>query len=300
MKKIFIKTGILLVTLIILTACEDSLIMFDSSMNLVGFTTPGMTINESHTSPTPFFLYFGAAEGTPETKVTLTIDTAGLGDAAAREGIDFLISAKSLDLKIGEENSATVLPVDNAVFTGNKKFYIVISASSSSLISAQKKFLVTIADDEHPLKAWLGSYTVTALSYGNLGAWDEEWNIQTTAVEGHLDQIAITGLGYGSTEPLIASIDINNLTISIVSAQSLGAAYGSGNGEVKLYYGTDEIIGQVHAGENVTSEMLSAAALIPITGTINNDGTIFLDRMGMVLTDYDWCWDVFDTTWDKN
>lgn len=300
MKKIIIKTGILLVTLIMVTACEDRVIMFDSSMNLVGFTASSVTVNESQTVPTPFYLYFGAAEGTPETTVTLTIDTAGLGDAAAREGVDFSISSKSLDLEVGVDNSATISPIDNAVFTGNKKFYIVISASSSSIISAQKRFLVTIADDEHPLKAWLGSYTVTALSYGSPGDWDEEWNIQTTAVDGHLDQIAITGLGYGSTEPLIATIDRDNLTITIVSAQTLGAAYGGDNGEVKLYYGTDAIIGQVHAGDYVTSEMLSAAALIPITGTIDNDGTIFLDRMGMVLTDYDWCWDVFDTTWDKN
>lgn len=300
MKKIILKTGILLGILIMATGCEDRVIMFDSSMNLVGFNGSNMTINESQASPTPFYIYFGAAEGTPETTVTLTIDTAGLGKAAAREGIDFSISTKSLDLEIGEDNSATVSPINNTIFTGNKKFYIVISASSSSLISAEKRFLVTIADDEHPLKAWLGSYTLTAVSYGKPGSWDEEWNIQTTAVEGHLDQISITGLGYGSTEPLIATINMNNMTISIVSAQSLGEAYGSDNGEVKLYYGTDDIIGQVHAGENVTSDMLSAAALIPITGTIDNDGTIILDRMGMVLTDYDWCWDVFDTTWNKD
>jgi len=299
MKKNLIKTGILLVILIMVTACEDGVIMFDSSKNLVGFTSASVTINENQGTSTPFYLYFGAAEDTPETTVTLTIDTVGLGDAAAKEGIDFTVSSKSLTVEVGEDNGATITPIDNAVFTGNKKFYVVISASSSSLISAQKKFLVTIADDEHPLKTWLGSFTVTAVSYGNPGSWDEEWNILTTAVDGHLDQIAITGLGYGSTVPLIATIDKDDLTISIVSAQTLGAAYGSDNGEVKLYYGTAALIGQVLAGEEITSEMLAEASGIKITGTIDNDGTIFLDKMGMVLTDYDWCWDVFDTTWQK-
>jgi hypothetical protein len=301
MKKLIIKTSIVLVTMLLMvTACEDGTILFDSSMNLVGFTSTGLTINENQGTSTPFNIFFGAAEGTPATTVTLTIDTVGLGNAAAKEGIDFTVSAKSLSVEVGEDNTATITPIDNAIFTGNKRFYIVISASSSSLISAQKRFLVTIADDEHPLKNWLGSFTITAVSYGNPGSWDEEWDVLTTAVEGHLDQIAITGLGYGSTEPLIATIDKDALTISIVSGQTLGTAYGGANGEVKLYYGTDAIIGQVLAGDYINSEMLTAAAMIPITGTIDNDGTIFLDKMGMVLTDYDWPWDVFNTTWGKN
>jgi hypothetical protein len=301
MKKLVIKTSILMVTILFLViACEDGAIIFDSSLGLVGFTSTGITINENQDTSSPFYIYFGAAEGTPATTVTLSVDTVGLGAAAAKEGIDFTISSKSISAEIGEDNTANVTPIDNGVFTGNKRFYLVISASSSSQISAQKRFLVTIADDEHPLKNWLGSYTVTAVSYGNPGGWDEEWSILTTAVEGHLDQIAITGLGYGSTEPLIATVDKDALTISIVSGQTLGAAYGGGNGEVKLYYGTDALIGQVLAGEEITSEMLTAAGIIPITGTIETDGTIHLDKMGMVLTDYDWCWDVFDTTWDKN
>jgi hypothetical protein len=300
MKKLIIKTSVLLVTILLVTACEDGPIIFDSSMNLVGFTSTGVTINENQGTSTPFYIYFGAAEGTPATTVTLTIDTVGLGEAAAKEGIDFNVSSKSLTAEVGEDNTATITPIDNSVFTGNKKFYLVISASSSSLISAQKRFLVTIADDEHPLRNWLGSFTVTAVSYGNPGSWDEEWEVLITAVEGHLDQIAITGLGYGSTEPLIATVEKDALTISIVSGQTLGTAYGGGNGEVKLYYGTDAIIGQVLAGEGITSEMLTAAGVMLITGTIKADGTIYLDKMGMVLTEYDWCWDVFNTTWDKN
>jgi hypothetical protein len=299
MKKLAIKTSILMVSILFMvTACEDNAIIFDSSLNLVGFTTSGLTIIENQNAASPFQIYFGAEEGTPPTTVTLSVDTVGLGAAAAKEGEDFTISTKSVSVEVGEA-TVNITPVDNSIFTGNKKFYLVITSATASRISAQKRLLVTIADDEHPLKKWIGTYTVTAVSYGNPGGWDEEWSVATAAVDGHLDQLAITGLGFGSTEPMIATVDKDALTISIVSGQTLGAAYGSDNGEVKLYYGTNTIIGQVLAGEGITSEMLIEAAAINITGTIGTDGTIYLDKMGMVLTDYDWCWDVFDTTWEK-
>jgi len=299
MKKLAIKTSILMVSILFMVnACEDSTIIFDDSMKLVGFTNSGIGISENQGIPSPFGIYFGAAEGTATTTVTLAIDTVGLGDAAAKEGEDFTISAKSFTAEAGE-TILNITPIDNSLFTGNKKFYLVITASAASRISAQNRLLVTITDDEHPLKSWIGTYTVSASSYANPGAWDEEWTAVISPVDGHLDQLSITGLGYGSTEPLIANVDKDALTITIDSGQDLGNAYGEENGTVKLFYATDAIIAQVLAQEGVTAVILIEAAKIKITGTIETDGTISLDKMAMVLTDDDWCWDVFDTVWEK-
>ena len=90
------------------------------------------------------------------------------------------------------------------------------------------------------------------------------------------------------------------MTIEIESGQSLGMAYGSGNGPVVLYYATDEILAL--AGDFVTAPMLAIAATHKLTGTIQNDGTILIDRVAPILTSYDdgiLCWDVFNTTWTK-
>lgn len=299
MKKLFLKSNLIIITsLFLATACEQDIIMFDSSMNLVGFSATSLTVVENVGGPTS--VYLGAVPGTAETTtVTLVTDTEGLGTNAAVEGVDYNLSVKSLSVSPNTLASIDIIPVDNAVFTGDKKFYIAITSNSKSYkTSVQNRILVTISDDEHPLKRWIGTYTVTAVSYGNPGGWDEEWTVTTSAVEGNINQLSITGLGSGSTIPLIADVDKEGLTISIEGGQAVGEAYGSGNGPVGVYYGTDDLLGQVYAGEEVTAAMLSAAK-IEIPGALDPDGTIYIDKIGMVLTDYDWCWDVFNTTWVK-
>jgi hypothetical protein len=300
MKKLFIKTSLAIVTVIILvTACEKEPIMFDSSKNVLGFNSPEKVISENLGGPSPITIYLGAATGTEATNVTFSVDTVGFGPSGAKEGIDFTIVTNPLSVGVGEA-TVNITPIDNDVFTGNKKFYLVISSNSKNYrISAQKRVLVTISDDEHPLKSWLGTYTVNAVSYGDPGNWDETWTVTTLSVEGNLNQLSITSLGNGSDVPVIATVDKDALTIEIVSGQETGEAYGGDNGMVKLYFGTDEIITQVLDQVEVTNAMLTAASAIPITGTIEADGTINLDKMGMILTDYDWCWDVFNTKWTK-
>jgi hypothetical protein len=298
MKRLYIKSALAMVTILfIVTGCEKEIIQFDASKNLVGFSSSALVVKENLSGTAT--MYFGAATGTESTTITLAVDTVGLGKASAKEGVDFNLSSKSIPINVGEA-TVDILPVNNTIFTGDKKFYLLIASNSKNYrISAQKRILVTISDDEHPLKTWLGSYTVAAASYGDPGNWDETWNVMVSPVDGELNKVSITGLGNGSTTPLIATIDKVALTISISSAQELGEAYGPGNGMVKLYFGTTDIIDMVMAQTEVTSTMLTAASGLKITGTIETNGKIHLDKMAMVLTDYDWCWDVFNTTWNK-
>jgi hypothetical protein len=298
MKKLFIKSILPLTIFIsLVTGCKKDIIMMDASKYVVGFSSADAVMRENLGGPSPVALYVGAAEGTESTSITFAVDTVGLGKAAAKEGVDFTISANPFTAGSGI-STVNITPIDNEIFTGNKKFYLVIVSNSKNYrISAQNRVLVTIADDEHPLKSWIGAYTVSAVSYGSPGAWDESWSVITSPVEGNLNQLSIVGLGNGSTVPVIATIDKTALTISIESGQLTGEAYGPDNGVVKLYFGTNEIIAQVLAGVEITSGMLTEAATHPITGTVEENGNIHLDKMGMVLTDYDWCWDVFNTTW---
>jgi hypothetical protein len=298
MKKYIFIFSIILITLVFFTGCEKQYpIKYDSASSVVGFSKTTLSVIENGT-PGSVIIYLGAKAGTASTDVTVEVSTAGIS-APAVEGADFTLSSKSISVGVGE-TPISVTPINNDLLEGNKQFNLIITSNSAGYpISDEDTLLVTIVDDEHPLKPWIGTYKVAAASYGSPGAWDEEWTVTTSAVPGNLNQLQFVGLGGGSTIPVIATFDKVNLTISFTSGQPLGLAYGSGNGAVSLYFGTADIIGQVLVQQSITAAMLTASSSVNITGTINTDGTILIDKMGMILTDYDWPWDVFNTTWTK-
>jgi hypothetical protein len=283
MKKILVKSSLVLVTILLfITACEKGPIMFDTSIKMIGFSTSSVVVKEDVGGAA--YLYLAAVTGTEATTITLTVDTVGLGKAAAKEGIDFNLSSKSVPVNVGE-TAVTITPVNNSVFTGDKKFYIVITGNSKNYtLSTQKRFLVTIADDEHPLKAWIGTYSVAAASYGKPGAWDESWTVITAPVEGDVTKLSLKGIGASSANTIYAVFDKDALTITISKGQNVGDVYGYG--EIKIYYGFDDLSLDMDAD---------------ITGTLNLNGTIHIDHWGENVTDPtgDWVWDVFNTTWTK-
>lgn len=286
MKKQLKYISPVVVTLLMLvSSCKDDFIIFDSSMNLVGFSSSSLVIAEDLGEAANATLYLGAATGAQAATVTLSVDTVGFGEIAAKEGIDFTISSKSVSVGVGE-TGVGITPTDNAEFTGDKKFYLVITANDKGYkISAQKKLLVTISDDEHPLKAWIGTYSVDAASYGDPGNWDEAWTVVTAPVEGDITKLSLTGVGAASADPLIATFDKDGLTITIEKGQNIGNVYGWGDTEV--WWGFDDLT--LDQNED-------------LTGTIDPDGTIHVDNWGHLIKDSggDWVWDVFNTTWNKN
>jgi hypothetical protein len=284
MKNISIKSCLVLITILLfITACEKDLIKFNSSMDLVGFSTSSISIREDGTGGVAK-IYLGAPTGSAATVVTLTVDTVGLGSSAAKEGVDFTLPTKSVNVSVGE-SEVEIIPINNSEFTGDKKFYLVISGNSLNYkISAQKRFLVTISDDEHPLKAWIGTYTVSAVSYGNPGSWDEIWTVMTAPVEGDVTKLTLTGIGSPSANPIFAVLDKDAMTITVAKGQNIGDVYAWG--DVKVYYGFAD---------------LTLDKDIDLTGTLENDGTIKINNWGQLVTDpvADWVWDVFNTTWNK-
>jgi hypothetical protein len=296
MKKIIMNICMLAVTILMVTSCDENYpIMYDASNIVVGLSKSALSVKENATGS--FDVYLGGITGTEATDVVLQVSIEGIAKPAI-EGTDFTLSSKNVSTPVGV-TAVTVSPIDNSVFTGNKQFKVMIASNSKNYpITPQNTITVTIVDDEHPLKNWIGSYTVAAASYGKPGAWDEEWTVTTAPVASDVTKLSITGISGPGSGPVIATLNTTAMTIEMASAQTLGAAYGVDNGPVSIYYATDEIFG-VTSGY-VTSAMLTAAAAYKMTGTIEANGTIKIDRISPILTDYVYAWDVFNTTWTKN
>ena len=287
----------MIVAMIMVTGCEDKYpVMYDTSNVIVGLNKTALSVKEQGPAGT-FNVYLGALPGTTATDVTLAVSVEGFSKPAI-EGTDYTISSKNVSVGVGEA-VVTITPIDNAIFEGDKKFKLTITGNSQNyVLTPQNSITVTLVDDEHPLKNWIGTYTVAAASYGVPGAWDEEWTVTTAPVAGDVTKLSLTGISGPGSGPVIAKLDKTAMTIEIAPGQALGAAYGAGNGPVGLYWATDEILAL--AGAELTAAMIADAATHKLTGTIQNDGTILIDRVAPILTDYVYSWDVFNTTWTKN
>lgn len=282
----------LAVTLLLVTSCEDKYPkMWDESNIVVGLSTTSLSVKENATGS--FNVYLGGVTGTEATDVTLEVSIAGISKPAI-EGTDFTLSSKSINTPVGV-TAVTVSPIDNSIFAGNKQFKVrLVSNSKNYPITVQDSIVVTLVDDEHPLKNWIGTYTVAAVSYGSPGAWDESWTVTTVPVATDVTKLSMTGIA-GSSAAVIATFDTDAMTVTIDSPSAI--AGGEGYDNTSLYYATDELL--AIASGDVTANMLTAASAETIVGTIEADGTIKIDRMCIILDDYVYAWDCFNTTWTK-
>jgi hypothetical protein len=270
---------------VILASCKNEPIMFDSSKNFVAFVSSTATISENQNA-LEIPVMVAALKGSPSVSVSFEVVTDGISNPAV-EGTDFTIApATSIDFPDGTGiANLTVLPIDNAVFTGNKSFKIRITSNSKGYASGELDVVtVVLKDNEHPLAKWMGTYLVTAASYGNPGNWDEAWLVTTEADPEDINNLLITGVGGADSGPLKAKLNTSEMTITLTPGQSLGDVYGYGT--TAVYKGTD-------AGDNVIMDE-------PLIGVIQDDGSINIDLWGEIITDgpnAGLLYDVFNTTW---
>jgi hypothetical protein len=270
-------------------SCENEPIKFDSSKTFVAFNTDKVTVNENNADGGSAPIMVAALKGSPAITVEYEISTAGISRPAI-EGTDFTIDpGSSLDFPDGfGVEGIKILPIDNSVFTGDKSFVLKLKSNSKGYnTGAIDSLIVVIKDDEHPLKNWIGTYNVAAVSYGSPGAWDEAWTVTTNPVEGDITKLAISGISKAGSGPIIATLDVEAMTITIGPAQSLGDTYGYSD-DVQLFVGTPDL--------TIPDKS------VPLTGTIQNDGTINIDMVGVMLVggaNDGYIWDVFNTTWTK-
>jgi len=292
MKKIISNLLILAAAMVMVTSCDDKYpIIFDDENIIVGMNQTTLSVKENATGS--FTVYLGGAEGTAATDVTLAISVDGIAKPAI-EGTDFTLSTKSVNVPVGVA-AVTVTPINNEVYAGNKQFRVSIASNSKNYpMAAQQTILVTIVDDEHPLKRWIGTYDVEAVSYSGPGAYDEAWVVTTIGGDTPTTLIA-SGIAFG-TGSVVMEFNTDDMTVEIESGQELFDVYpDDGPYAGSIYFGTDDLIDD--AGGYTTTSILTAAEGIKMTGTFTNEGVITIEKVAIILSDYVYCWDVFDTTW---
>lgn len=284
MKKILNRITFVLAAVTLLVSCEADYVMFDSSKNFVAFPAKSTPVLEQG-GQVPIPVYVVALDGAPACDVTFDFSVDGIA-APAVEGEDFTLvnSSKSLSFPGGAGyDTIWIQPIDNDEFTGNKMINVVLQSNSQNYqFGANISNAVTIVDDEHPLKNWIGTYSVEALSYGSPGAWDEAWIVQISAVDGELDKLEILiDAGNGGGVGFLAAFDTEAMTITIDPGTDAGDLYGYGS---SLMY----------VGDFASIDRESS-----IVGSIESDGTIKIDEVAMWLPDITYYWDAFNTTWTK-
>lgn len=297
MKKIVSNLLILVIAMSLFNSCEENYpVTYDDANIIVGIGESSLSIDENGSGS--FTIYLGGPAGTESTEVTLTLSVEGI-DNPAIEGTDFTLSSKSVNLAVGE-TTITVSGIDNDLFTGNKQFRILLGGNSKNYkLAAQNSIVVTIVDDEHPLQVWTGNYTIEAESYAAPGDpyYDARWEVVISTIPDEDNKISITGIA-GSAKPVIATLDPDEMTIEIDSPSELGIIDLEGDALVSIYYGTDALIANADSYD-ISQAMLIAASKHKITGTIEEDGTIRIDRFCLIIVDELYNWDCYNTTWKR-
>jgi hypothetical protein len=269
--------------------------MYDSSKNHVAFVNGSVALAEQGgTVGIPVIV--SALPGDPPCKVYFNVDNE---QSEVTNGYHYTIANDPMELDYPNGwgyDTIWVTPVDNETFSGNRSFVLRIFANSMQYpLGAQDSIICTIVDDEHPLGNWIGTYDVTALSYGSPGAWDEFWAGVTTEPDPNdVTKLVFSNVA-GGDESFSATFNLETMTISIPAGTLIGDPYG--NGDTRLYNATPDLLD--NAGDYVTEAMINAAAGAPLEGTIAADGSIHIDNVAIILDDYVYCWDVFDTYWTK-
>jgi len=285
MKKIINRITFVLAAVALLVSCEADYIMFDSSKNFVAFPSNSTGVLEA-AGQVAIPVYVVALTGSPAITVDFDFDITDLPNPAL-EGVDYTLVNDSKTLSFPEGwgyDTIWIQPIDNDIFEGNKAFNIdLLSNSQNYQFGANVSNAITIVDDEHPLKPWIGSYTVDAQSYGDPENWDEVWDVTTESVPGELTSLGITinSTPYGGPGTLfLATLDTEAMTITIAPGTDAGNIYG---------YATTEM----YVGDYSYLDLES-----PVVGTIEEDGTIRIDLLSMVLPGGG-VWDAFNSTWAK-
>ena len=282
MKRILIKYIAILSAALLVSACEWEPPMFDSSNSFVAFpSSSSLTGEVGDVIGIPVVVT--ADLSAPSVSVTFEFDEAS--DAVEGEHFNLVNSSKTLDVSEGwGYDYIWIEPIDNDLFTGNLSLIINLTSNTQDYpFGVIKSHTLTIIDDEHPLGNWIGTYSVVALSYGNPGAWDEAWTVVSSAVPGDVESLSmVIDAGSGGGVPFKVTMDTEEMTITIGAGTEVGELYGWGPTAIYL-------------GDYTYVDPES-----PVVGSIEEDGTIRIDELAMILTDYGFSggyWDAFNTTW---
>ncbi len=211
-------------------------------------------------------LYCASVAGiTASVKVEATAE-AYPENIRAKENENFKIEGNT-EIKFDADNrfaTIKIVAVDNDTQDGNHKFDLVLTDVNGCNLGANKRFTVTILDDEAPINMLIGTYTATAESMFQ-GEPTQVWTVDIDRDFETEDEITITPIcainGAPYHHPVTAVVDVTMSTITVPFGQSI---YG-GEGESMNII----LVGISSEGMSMPSGRMMA------TYTIDSDGLSF-------------------------
>jgi hypothetical protein len=150
------------------------------------------------------------------------------------------------------------------------------------------------------LDPWKGTYTVTAHSFYGASQVppttndDMTWTVVVAQVDTSETMLSFTGILGADAHTIYATLDPVALTISFKPGENIGNLFSIG--DILLYYASSDIY--AHVNSDIEQTYIDAVATTNITGTIQTNGAIAIDKMAMIVQG-PLVWDVFNTTWVK-
>ena len=216
---------VLLALLLLLHACEiNDPILIPGDIAYVAFSETEQSVRENKGN-LEIEIYLTTLSTSPA-EFSISTSTEGI-ENPAEEGVDYNIPQDrkvSFNEGMGYQ-TITIEILDNDEKDGMKQFMLVLGSGTGGYeigIDGKDKVLVTIQDDEHPLKFILGTYRIEASSY-----YGSEWNIRHDRLriepDADTNKVLIYNVIEGITpvlsRPLVGSVDRELETITIKSGQ---------------------------------------------------------------------------------
>ena len=160
--------------------------------------------------------------------------------APANEGVDFTIENASKTLTFTKDaptQSIKIKPIDNDVYTGDKRFTINLVNAKGVNLGANKSITVTVEDDEHPLAFMLGTYA--AKGKGN---WDGdiEWTVKIAKDDTDAAKVWISNMvPGGSNTPIYGTVNDAKDEIRIPVKQDIVITASYPHVWFEAFYGVD-------------------------------------------------------------
>lgn len=176
-------------------------------------------------------LYCASVAGITASVQVVPTDTAYPENQRAKEGVDFKIEGDS-EIHFDADNrfaTIKIVAIDNNVQGGNKRFDLVLTSPQGCNLGANKRYAVSILDDEDPVNMLIGSYTATAESAFQ-GEPTQVWSATIERDFESEDVIYIqpicefAGLTGSSITPVAATVDVASNTIHVQLGQELYAS----------------------------------------------------------------------------
>ena len=180
--------------------------------------------------------------------------------AGAVEGKHYTIGNESKTLTFTKDapvQNIIINVIDNNIFEGDKKFTIELTNVQGAKLGANKKCVITLEDDEHPLAFILGTFTATGTSNFD-GELEWETTIEKDATD--LNKVWLTGLVDGTTTAIYGTVNAEKTEIAIPLEQAVHP------------HSKYDIVLEAYGWDGSARFELESGA--PLVGKIAADGTI--------------------------